>query len=76
MEEEEDKKTHPEQKLVGIENTTEYTEKIRNILSKMKGQAAVTADTETASSLDEEEIPYFSLPFFPIHLQLTKDVKT
>ena len=49
-------KTHPEQKLVGIVNTTEYTEKIRNILSKMKGQAAVTADTEIASSLSDEEL--------------------
>ena len=47
---------HPEQRIVGIENVAEYTEKIRGILSKMKGQAAVTADTETASSLDEEEI--------------------
>ncbi|NPD89704.1 MAG: PH domain-containing protein [Asgard group archaeon] len=48
--------SHPEQKLVGIENTTEYTEKIRNILSKMKGQAAVTADSEIASSLSDEEL--------------------
>lgn len=47
---------HPEQRIVGIENVAEYTEKIRGILSKMKGQAAVTADTETASSLDEEQI--------------------
>jgi uncharacterized membrane protein YdbT with pleckstrin-like domain len=47
---------HPEQRIVGIIDLAEYTEKIRGILSKMKGQAAVTADTETASSLDEEEI--------------------
>jgi uncharacterized membrane protein YdbT with pleckstrin-like domain len=47
---------HPEQRIVGIMDVAEYTEKIRGILSKMKGQAAVTADTETASSLDEEEI--------------------
>ena len=47
---------HPEQRIVGIMGVAEYTEKIRGILSKMKGQAAVTADTETASSLDEEEI--------------------
>ena len=47
---------HPEQRIVGIMGLAEYTEKIRGILSKMKGQAAVTADTETASSLDEEEI--------------------
>ncbi|MFW9922486.1 MAG: PH domain-containing protein [Candidatus Thorarchaeota archaeon] len=47
---------HPEQMLVGIENVSEYTEKIRGILSKMKGQAAITADTETASSLDEENL--------------------
>ncbi|MFW9852630.1 MAG: PH domain-containing protein [Candidatus Thorarchaeota archaeon] len=46
----------PEQRIVGIMDVAEYTEKIRGILSKMKGQAAVTADTETASSLDEEEI--------------------
>lgn len=48
--------TRPEQRIVGIMGVAEYTEKIRGILSKMKGQAAVTADTETASSLDEEEI--------------------
>ena len=47
---------HPEQRIVGIMNVAEYTEKIRTILAKMKGQAGVTADTETASSLDEEEI--------------------
>ena len=46
----------PEQRIVGIIGVAEYTEKIRGILSKIKGQAAVTADTETASSLDEEEI--------------------
>lgn len=49
-------KSRPEQKLVGIRNTHEYTEKIRSILSRMKGQAAVTADNEIASSLDEEDI--------------------
>ncbi|MCG3254677.1 MAG: PH domain-containing protein [Candidatus Heimdallarchaeota archaeon] len=49
-------KTHPEQKIVGVVNTTEYTEKIRNILSRMKGQAAVTADAEIASSLSDEEL--------------------
>ncbi len=48
--------TRPEQKLVGIKNTHEYTEKIRSILSRMKGQAAVTADNEIASSLNEEDI--------------------
>ena len=47
---------HPEQRIVGIMNVAEYTEKIRTILAKMKGQAGVTADMETASSLDEEEI--------------------
>jgi uncharacterized membrane protein YdbT with pleckstrin-like domain len=47
---------HPEQRIVGIMNLAEYTEKIRSILAKMKGQAGVTADTETASSLGEEEI--------------------
>ena len=45
---------HPEQRLVGIMDVTGYTEKLRGILSKMKGQAAITADTETASSLDDE----------------------
>jgi len=49
-------KSRPEQKLVGIRNTHEYTEKIRSILSRMKGQAAVTADNEIASSLSEEDI--------------------
>jgi membrane protein YdbS with pleckstrin-like domain len=49
-------KSRPEQKLVGIKNTHEYTEKIRSILSRMKGQAAVTADNEIASSLSEEDI--------------------
>ena len=49
-------KSRPEQKLVGIKNTHEYTEKIRSILSRMKGQAAVTADNEIASSLNEEDI--------------------
>lgn len=48
--------SRPEQKLVGIKNTHEYTEKIRSILSRMKGQAAVTADSEIASSLSEEDI--------------------
>lgn len=45
---------HPEQRLVGIMDVTGYTEKLRGILSKMKGQAGITADTETASSLDDE----------------------
>ena len=45
---------HPEQRLVGIANIAEYTEKIRGILAKMKGQAGITADMETASSLDDE----------------------
>jgi len=45
---------HPEQRLVGIMDVNGYTEKLRGILSKMKGQAAITADTETASSLDDE----------------------
>ncbi|MCE7747852.1 MAG: PH domain-containing protein [Candidatus Heimdallarchaeota archaeon] len=49
-------KSRPEQKLVGINDTNEYTEKIRNILSKMRGQAAVTADSETAPMLNEEEL--------------------
>lgn len=48
--------SRPEQKIVGIKNTHEYTEKIRNTLSRMKGQAAVTADSEIASSLSEEDI--------------------
>jgi membrane protein YdbS with pleckstrin-like domain len=47
---------HPEQRIVGIMNLAEYTEKIRSILAKMKGQAGISADTETASSLDEEVI--------------------
>ncbi|MHA1302481.1 MAG: PH domain-containing protein [Candidatus Heimdallarchaeaceae archaeon] len=47
---------HPEQQLIGIKNTTEYTEKLRDILSKMKGQAAVTADTQIAPALEEEEL--------------------
>ncbi|MBN1329738.1 MAG: PH domain-containing protein [Candidatus Heimdallarchaeota archaeon] len=47
---------NPEQRLVGIMDVSGYTEKIRGILSKMKGQAAITADTETASSLDEETL--------------------
>ena len=47
---------HPEQRIMGIENIAEYAEKIQKILSKMKGQAGISADTETASSLDEEEI--------------------
>ena len=47
-------KSHPEQRLEGIMGVSEYTEKLREILSKMKGQAAISADTETASSLDEE----------------------
>ncbi|MGC9781351.1 MAG: PH domain-containing protein [Candidatus Heimdallarchaeota archaeon] len=46
--------SHPEQRLVGIMDVNGYTEKLRGILSKMKGQAAITADTETASSLDDE----------------------
>ena len=46
--------SHPEQRLVGIANIAEYTEKIRGILAKMKGQAGITADLETASSLDDE----------------------
>jgi uncharacterized membrane protein YdbT with pleckstrin-like domain len=48
--------SHPEQRLVGIMNISDYTEKLRGILSKMKGQAAITADTEIASSLDEEDL--------------------
>ncbi|NHJ46747.1 MAG: PH domain-containing protein [Asgard group archaeon] len=50
--------SHPEQRLVGIMDVSGYTEKLRGILSKMKGQAGITADTETASSLDEEELLY------------------
>jgi len=49
-------KSRPEQKLVGIKNTHDYTEKIRSILSRMKGQASVTTDNEIASSLNEEDI--------------------
>jgi len=45
---------HPEQRLVGVMDVSGYTEKLRGILSKMKGQAAISADTETASSLDDE----------------------
>ncbi|MBD3193215.1 MAG: PH domain-containing protein [Candidatus Heimdallarchaeota archaeon] len=48
--------SHPEQRLVGLMNVSGYAEKLRGILSKMKGQAAISADTETASSLDEEEL--------------------
>lgn len=48
--------SQPEQRLVGIMNVSDYAEKLRGILSKMKGQAAVSADTEIASSLDEEEL--------------------
>ncbi|HUT80258.1 MAG TPA: PH domain-containing protein [Candidatus Bathyarchaeia archaeon] len=47
---------HPEQRLVGILDVSGYTEKIRGILAKMKGQAALSADMETASSLDEEDL--------------------
>ena len=47
---------HPEQRLVGIMDVSGYTEKLRSILSKMKGQAAISADMETASSLDEEDL--------------------
>ena len=47
---------HPEQRIVGIMNVKEFTEKIRTILAKMKGQAGISADAETASSLDEEII--------------------
>ena len=50
--------SHPEQRLVGIMDVSGYTEKLRGILSKMKGQAAITADTEIASSLGEEELLY------------------
>ena len=35
---------HPEQRIMGIENVFGYTEKIRKILSKMKGQAGISAD--------------------------------
>ncbi|MHA1953912.1 MAG: PH domain-containing protein [Candidatus Heimdallarchaeaceae archaeon] len=47
---------HPEQRIMGIVNVAEISAKIQEILSKMKGQAGISADTETASSLDEEEI--------------------
>lgn len=47
-------KSHPEQRLEGIMDVSGYTEKLRSILSKMKGQAGVSADSETASSLDDE----------------------
>ncbi len=50
--------SHPEQRLVGVMDVSGYTEKLRGILSKMKGQAAITADTEIASSLGEEELLY------------------
>lgn len=49
-------KSHPEQRLEGVMDVSSYTDKIRGILSKMKGQAAITADTEIASSLDEEDL--------------------
>lgn len=47
---------HPEQRLEGIPNTSVLTERLRAILSKMKGQAAVTSDSEIASSMGEEEL--------------------
>lgn len=46
--------SHPEQRLVGVLDVSAYTEKLRNILSKMKGQAGVISDSETSSALDEE----------------------
>jgi predicted PurR-regulated permease PerM len=49
-------KAAPEQTLAGINNISDYTEKLRSILSKMKGQASISSDTEIASSLDEEEL--------------------
>ncbi|MHA1126737.1 MAG: PH domain-containing protein [Candidatus Heimdallarchaeota archaeon] len=49
-------KSHPEQRLEGIMDVSGYAEKLRVILSKMKGQAGVSADSETASSLDEEQL--------------------
>ncbi|MHA1366679.1 MAG: PH domain-containing protein [Candidatus Heimdallarchaeota archaeon] len=45
-------KSHPEQRM----DVSGYTEKLRGILSKMKGQAGISADSETASSLDEEQL--------------------
>ncbi|NHJ05552.1 MAG: PH domain-containing protein [Candidatus Heimdallarchaeota archaeon] len=48
--------SQPEQRLVGIMDVSGYTEKLRGILSKMKGQAALSADMDIASSLDEEEL--------------------
>lgn len=47
---------HPEQRLVGVTNVAEYSQKIQDILSKMKGQAGLSSDTETSSSMDEEVI--------------------
>ena len=47
---------HPEQRLVGIVDIADISAKIQDILSKMKGQAGISADTETASALDEEMI--------------------
>ena len=47
---------HPEQRLVGIVDIADISAKIQDILSKMKGQAGISADTETASALDEEVI--------------------
>ncbi len=52
------KQSTPEQNLVGIMDVSSYTDKLRGILAKMKGQAAVTADTETSSTLDEEDLLY------------------
>ncbi len=49
-------KSHPEQRLEGIMDVSGYTEKLRGILSRMKGQASVSADSETASSLDDEQL--------------------
>ncbi len=49
-------KARPEQKLEGVVPVRELTSRLRAILMKMKGQAAVTADMETAPALEEEEL--------------------
>ena len=49
-------KARPEQKMEGVVPVRELTARLRAILMKMKGQAAVTADMETAPALEEEEL--------------------
>lgn len=49
-------KARPEQRLEGVVPVRELTARLRAILMKMKGQAAVTADMETAPALEEEDL--------------------